>query len=145
MGCGWVTMWGVDGLVGCQPSLQAQCTHPHTPRAPLASSPPPHAADFKKFQKNFLAVYLVMVMSDWMQVRGTRHVHGCTVACFGIGFVGIVGGGQGVVGFGWKPLPQPSHAFCNRVCCASLGCVIGVGVGFLDTAPFSSGGCFVTV
>jgi hypothetical protein len=64
----------VDGLVGCQrflgPSLQAQYTNP----------PPPHAADFKKFQKNFLAVYLVMVMSDWMQVRGARHVHGCTVA-----------------------------------------------------------------
>ncbi len=69
----------------------------------------------------------------------------CTVACFGNGFVAIVGGGQGVVGVGWKPLPQPVLALYNRVCWASLGCVIGVGVGTLDTAPFSSGGCFVTV
>ena len=28
------------------------------------------AEDFKKFQRNYLAVYLLMVMADWMQVGG---------------------------------------------------------------------------
>ena len=31
-------------------------------------------ADFKKFQRNFLSVYLIMVMSDWMQVRAVGRV-----------------------------------------------------------------------
>ena len=38
------------------------------------------AADFKKFQHNFLAVYLVMVMSDWMQVASAgRQLDGVVV------------------------------------------------------------------
>jgi hypothetical protein len=137
VGGGWVG-W-LSTVFGAVVASSALTPTPLVP--PLHPHPPPHAADFKKFQKNFLAVYLVMVMSDWMQVRGTRAaLWQCTVACFGNGFVAIVGGAQGVAGFKWKPLPQPAHALCNRVCWASLGCVIGVGVGFLGTAPFSSGG-----
>ena len=120
---GWMSWLVVNGFWGRRCTRSALTPTPPlpfpSPPPPLAPSPHPHAADFKKFQKNFLAVYLVMVMSDWMQVRGTLHVHGCTVACFGNGFVAIVGGGQWVVGFSVEALATTrSHTLQS--------CVLGV-------------------